>query len=241
MTNLHRSIRSACVLLLVMGMSACATDGTRQSAGAPTPYPPPGYSHTVQSSHVALYWNCTRPDPAVVQVSGLAFNPWSDQPIRYLELELVGVDPRERSVSAGSGGRARHPAFHPSVYAIPAGPSNDGHRGPARSVLPIQVPGRRTRRSADVEPGVGWSRPVCATTDAIPGMGRMLGNPPPGSLAPLRGRISRLGLRQGGALPRSACGGPAPRFALWGRFDRPCTRQGASVVARESRWRFREG
>jgi hypothetical protein len=99
MTDLYRTIQSVCVLLLVVGMSACAADGTRQGAGAPTPYPPPGYSHTVQSSHVVLYWNCTRPDPAVVQVSGLAFNPWSDQPIRFLELELVGVDPRERSVS----------------------------------------------------------------------------------------------------------------------------------------------
>jgi hypothetical protein len=54
----------------------------------------------VQTSHVALYWNCARPDPAVVEVSGIAFNPWSSQPVRELEVEIVGVDARERTLSA---------------------------------------------------------------------------------------------------------------------------------------------
>jgi len=93
-------IRFALSVLVGIGLSACAVDESlRASAREATPYPPPGYSHTVQSGHVALYWNCARPESAVVQVSGFAFNPWSSQPVRFLELELVGVDSGERTVS----------------------------------------------------------------------------------------------------------------------------------------------
>jgi hypothetical protein len=93
-------IRLALACVLGIALSACAADRSLTASGRePTPYPPPGYSHTVQSSHVALYWNCARPDAGIIQVNGLAFNPWSSQPVRYLELELVGVDSRERTVS----------------------------------------------------------------------------------------------------------------------------------------------
>jgi hypothetical protein len=86
---------------LGLALAACTADGTFMVSAPPaTPYPPPGYSHTVQSSHVALYWNCARPDPAIVEVSGVAFNPWSSQPVRDLEVEIVGVDARERTLSA---------------------------------------------------------------------------------------------------------------------------------------------
>lgn len=99
--------RLASVCALGAALTACAMS---QSPGGlatpPTPYPPPGYTHTIQSSHVALYWRCARPEADTLQVSGLAFNPWSSQPVRYLELELAGVDSRERTVSA-AGTRAR--------------------------------------------------------------------------------------------------------------------------------------
>jgi hypothetical protein len=92
--------RLVLVCALAMALSACAADQSLTASGKErTPYPPPGYSHTVQSSHVALYWNCARPDAGIIQVNGLVFNPWSSQPVRYLELELVGVDSRERTVS----------------------------------------------------------------------------------------------------------------------------------------------
>jgi hypothetical protein len=82
--------------LLSLGLAACA-----QMASAPrVPYPPPGYEHRIQSSHVTLFWNCTLPDPGRLQIGGLAFNIWSSQPIRYLELEAVGVDGNERSVAS---------------------------------------------------------------------------------------------------------------------------------------------
>jgi len=83
-----------------LGLSACAGDGIlRVPAAAPSPYPPPGYAHRVATSHVELYYNCSTPSPGGVRLDGLAFNPWSSQPVRALEFELVGVDARGRSVS----------------------------------------------------------------------------------------------------------------------------------------------
>ena len=100
-------IRLALACVMGIALSACAADQSlRASSKEAVPYPPPGYSHMVQSSHVALYWNCARPEAGAIQVSGLAFNPWSSQPVRYLELEIVGVDSRERTVSE-AGTKAR--------------------------------------------------------------------------------------------------------------------------------------
>lgn len=96
-------IRTAALLLLGMGLSACATGGTSPTSVASTPYPPPGYAHTVQSSHVRLFWNCTRPEPGALRLAGVAVNPWSDQPVRFLEFTLVGVDANEGSVSSAKG------------------------------------------------------------------------------------------------------------------------------------------
>jgi hypothetical protein len=94
----------ALLIMMAVGLSACATDGMPQlPAAAPTPYPPPGYTHRVGTSQVVLYWNCTRPDPGILQVEGLAYNPWTDQPVRFLEFDLVGVDTRERTISQVAG------------------------------------------------------------------------------------------------------------------------------------------
>jgi len=92
-------MRAGLLLLLGMGLSACAADGTWRPPAASTLYPPAVFAHRVESSHVALYWNCTRPEPGVLRLEGVAQNPWSSQAVRFLELELVGVDARERTVS----------------------------------------------------------------------------------------------------------------------------------------------
>ena len=99
-----KASRIALLILSAVGLSACAEDGTLQlPAAASTPFPPPGYTHRVGSSHVLLYWNCSRPELGILQVKGLAFNPWSDQPIRFLAFDLVGVDSGERTVSQVEG------------------------------------------------------------------------------------------------------------------------------------------
>ena len=101
------SIRVAVLLVLGLVLSACAADGTfRPLASTSTPYPPSGYKHTVQSSHVVLYWNCARPEAGVLRLEGVAFNPWSDEPVRFLTFALEGVNAEERAVSS-AGGEAR--------------------------------------------------------------------------------------------------------------------------------------
>ena len=88
------------VIRLGMGLAACAADGTSLVPPmASTAYPPHEYAHRVESSQVALYWNCAQPEPGLLKLEGLAFNPWSNQPIRFLEFELAGVNDRERTVS----------------------------------------------------------------------------------------------------------------------------------------------
>lgn len=95
-----RGIRLVLCVLVGVALAGCAADGSVTGAAPQqTPYPPPGYSHTIQTSHVALYWNCTRAETGVVEVRGVAFNPWSNQPVRFLELELVGVASNERTLS----------------------------------------------------------------------------------------------------------------------------------------------
>jgi hypothetical protein len=53
----------------------------------------------VATQQVVLYYNCSTPSPGGVHLDGLAFNPWSSQPVTELQFELVGVDARGRSVS----------------------------------------------------------------------------------------------------------------------------------------------
>lgn len=91
------------IVLVAGGLSACAgSGGFRLPAAEPTIYPPAVFAHRVESSHVAIYWNCEWPEPGVLRVQGVAQNPWSPQEVRFLELDLVGVDARERSVSQAS-------------------------------------------------------------------------------------------------------------------------------------------
>jgi hypothetical protein len=98
--------RPAILLAALLALStwpvpALARDWTRAiPVAAPAGYPPAGYAHTVQSSQVALYWNCARSDAGSVHVDGMAVNPWSDQPVQFLGFDLVGVDARGHSVSS---------------------------------------------------------------------------------------------------------------------------------------------
>lgn len=88
---------------LSMGLSACALEGTWPPTTEPTIYPPAVFSHRVGTSHVVLYWNCTQPEPGVLRLDGVAQNPHSPQEVRFLELDLAGVDAQDRFVSETKG------------------------------------------------------------------------------------------------------------------------------------------
>ena len=92
------SLRGMLPGLLALALGACALPAAR-----PAPYPPDAYAHRVASSHVVLYWNCVRPEPGILRVEGVAQNPWSSQEVRFLEVEVVGVNNQERTVSHAKG------------------------------------------------------------------------------------------------------------------------------------------
>ncbi len=97
-------LRFILVATLAASVSACASAGVPQRGdGQASGYPPDVYAHRVATSHVVLYWNCVRPEAGALRVEGVAQNPWSTQPVRFLELELVGVDGQGRTVSLVKG------------------------------------------------------------------------------------------------------------------------------------------
>ena len=95
------AVRLGLGALLMSTLVGCAMEGMQSSSmiGA-EPYPPPGLPNRVASSHVELYWKCDQGGPGVMRVQGMARNPWSTQPVRYLEFDLFGVDRDDRTVSS---------------------------------------------------------------------------------------------------------------------------------------------
>jgi len=97
-------LRSVTLMLVVAALQACASwEASRQGWRQPSVYPPDVYAHRVASSHVVLYWNCSRPEPTLLRFEGVAQNLWSAQEVRFLELELVGVDGQDRVVAEANG------------------------------------------------------------------------------------------------------------------------------------------
>jgi hypothetical protein len=82
-------------------------------AGCAMPAVPPGdpssaapaepLAHRAASAEVVLRWNCRQPEVNLLRVEGVAQNPWQVQPVDGLELELTGVDARERTVTQATG------------------------------------------------------------------------------------------------------------------------------------------
>ena len=95
---------SMLVVGLALGLAACASpEALQRSEEQRSVYPPDVFGHRVATSHVVLYWNCSRPESNVQRLDGVAQNPWSPQEVRFLELELVGVDARDRAISETKG------------------------------------------------------------------------------------------------------------------------------------------
>src|SRR5512142_2071473 len=103
-------LRSMVVGVFVAGMAGCASLQSPGAGGGQSPASPDAFAHRTASSHVVLYWNCARPAPEDLRVEGIAQNPWGSQEVRSLQLELAGVDVRERTVSEVQG-KARDPAI----------------------------------------------------------------------------------------------------------------------------------
>jgi len=95
-------VRHALLLVVVaMGVTSCVAVDT-----AGTGAPPDAFTHRAANSEVVLLWNCLQPASGVLRVEGVARNPWQAKPIRYLELQVVGVDAQGRQ-TAEAAGKAR--------------------------------------------------------------------------------------------------------------------------------------
>ena len=72
------------------------------------PAAPETFQHAASSAHIELYWTCSEPEAGRLRVNGVARNRGHAQEIRFVELELVGVNGGERTVSEA---RAALPAI----------------------------------------------------------------------------------------------------------------------------------
>jgi hypothetical protein len=63
---------------------------------------PAALDHRVWTSEIELAWRCTTAEPGTLRVEGVAVNRWAVE-VRFVELELVGVDAEGRTVAATRG------------------------------------------------------------------------------------------------------------------------------------------
>ena len=88
-------VRHALLLVVIaMGLASCVAVDT-----AGTGAPPEALAHHTANSEVVLLWNCLQPASSVLRVEGLARSPWQAQPIRYLEVQVVGVNAQGRQTA----------------------------------------------------------------------------------------------------------------------------------------------
>jgi hypothetical protein len=64
-------------------------------------FTPAAFDHRVATSEIELYWRCTG-DAGTLRVDGVAVNRWAGE-VRFLELELIGVNAQGRTVTATRG------------------------------------------------------------------------------------------------------------------------------------------
>jgi len=76
-------------------LSACAAGGMGE---VPAPiYPPSVYSQRVATNEVSVYWSCVQ-GPGSVRFEGVVQNTKGGR-VKFMELELGGVDARNRYIS----------------------------------------------------------------------------------------------------------------------------------------------
>ncbi len=91
------------VIILALFLSAPAWAQTQQSGGQAAVNPSATLNHRVSNAQVVLYWNCTRPEPGVVRLDGVVYSPYFSD-VRFMEFELVGLNPQDAVVSHVTGG-----------------------------------------------------------------------------------------------------------------------------------------
>lgn len=85
-------VRIGFLVLVGIGVTACTSVEIFRSAPAQSMAPPPeAFAHRLATPEVALYWNCTRPEPRVLHFDGIAKNIGGRE-VRSLALRVTSVD-----------------------------------------------------------------------------------------------------------------------------------------------------
>jgi hypothetical protein len=98
-----RRIHAAIITFLAVAMTACGL-------GKPMP-PLDSYAHRVTDGNVALYWDCSRPEPGLVRVAGWANNPYFPQPIKDLGFNLYGANAQGSDISSAKASAQAYQIF----------------------------------------------------------------------------------------------------------------------------------
>jgi hypothetical protein len=80
--------------LAVLGASACATPDTRTEL-----QPASAFAHRVSAGEVRVFWNCSQPEPNLLQVDGMVQNVGGGQ-VRFAEVEVVAVNAGGQTVGS---------------------------------------------------------------------------------------------------------------------------------------------
>jgi len=97
---MKRAIRGLCVFFGI-AVSGCVASGPPAAILLGNiQWPPVEYKHTVGTSAIRQYWNCTRPEPNVLRLNGMVANQWSGQPVQYMAWDLVGVNAAGRTLTS---------------------------------------------------------------------------------------------------------------------------------------------
>jgi hypothetical protein len=78
------------------------------------------FAHRVTDGTVALYWDCSRPEPGLLRVMGWANNPYYPQPITDLGFNLYGVSAQNSDISSVQASTQAYQIFtnEPSAFTL---------------------------------------------------------------------------------------------------------------------------
>jgi len=96
MNAIARRYSAMTPLLLLALLAGCAGGASSMNLDFSS------YAHQVTDGTVALYWNCSRPSPGIVQIQGVANNPWMVAPLEDLVLRFYGYSAQGATVVRAS-------------------------------------------------------------------------------------------------------------------------------------------
>ena len=110
-------LKAGFVAILTVIGSGCTTPVGQWQTLLPRPetYTPSAFAHRLVSQDVEIYWSCSRPQPTLLRVDGIAKNIGKGE-VRLLQMELHDVD-RQTGVILQSGTAVPDISLHPDNFS----------------------------------------------------------------------------------------------------------------------------